>query len=150
MGGNGSYSKEHGVVPVAKRSHTDTNLRVDGHKVLVLTENNSHAKIPMNSNSESPIYLIAKVNKHGELTISSVAIYEHHKAAKVIDLKFDKDGKSMSYDNGKGAHMHNWQENNNGDMGRKSHDKNNTYPVEGKYKELVEKIVTFNQQKHKI
>lgn len=56
----------------------------------------------------------------------------------------------MKYDNGKGTHMHNWQENKDGDMGRKSHDRNNTYPIEGKYKELVEKIVMFNQQKHKI
>lgn len=65
-------------------------------------------------------------------------------------MKFDKKGKSMKYDNGKGTHMHNWQENKDGDMGRKSHDRNNTYPIEGKYKELVEKIVMFNQQKHKI
>lgn len=149
MGGNGSYGKEYGGVPLAKRSHIDTSFRVKGHKVLVLAENTSHAKIPMNSNSESPIYLVAKVNEHGELLISSVAIYEDHKVAKVIDLRFDKDGKSMSYGNGKGTHMHNWQENNNGDMGRKSHDKNNIYPVEGRYEDLVEEIVKLNSWKHK-
>lgn len=150
MGGNGSYRKEYGGVPLFRRSHIDTCFRVNGHKVLVLAENISHANVPMNSNSESPIYLIAKVDKHGELLISSAAIYENHKVAKVIDLKFDKDGESTHYDNGKGTHMHNWKENTNGDLGRKRHDINNTYPVEERYMALVDAIVKFNSQKHKI
>lgn len=150
MGGNGSYSKAHGGMSIAKRTHVDTNYRIDGHKVLVLSDNPSHSKVPMNSNSKSPIYMIAKSNKQGELSITAVAIYENHKAAKVIDLKFDKDGKSKEYANGKGTHMHSWKEDNDGDIGRKSHDKENTYPVETQYKALIKKIENFNEQKHKI
>ena len=92
MGGNGSYSKLLGAVPIAKRTHTDTNHRVDGHKVLLQPSNKLQLKTPMNSNSESPIYLIGSKNKHtGDIQISTIAIYKNHRISKTIDLIFDKE-----------------------------------------------------------
>ena len=101
MGGNGSYNKSLGGVPIAKRTHTDTNHRVDGHKVLLQTSNNAQSKTPMNSNSESPIYLIGSKNKHtGDIQISTIAVYKNHRISKTIDLIFDKDGKIVEdYEN---------------------------------------------------
>ncbi len=57
MGGNGAYIASEGGVPAYKRTHTDTDYRVDGHKVLVQSKNPLQKKCPVNSNSENPIYL---------------------------------------------------------------------------------------------
>lgn len=104
----------------------------------------------MNSNSESPTYLIAKTDKNGILTITKIAIYENHKISKVIDLEFDDKGKSKKYVNGKGTHMHNWKEDDNGNLGRKRHDKDNSFPVSSDYDTLISNIEKFNQQKNKL
>lgn len=150
MGGNGSYSKEHGGIPTAYRTHTDTGHRLEGHKVLVLSSNRRLTKIPMNSNSEHPVYLIAKTDKDGILSITKVAIYENHKISKVIDIEFDGNGKSKDFANGKGTHMHNWKEDTNGNIGRKRHDKSNSFPVSSDYQSLICSIEKFNQEKNKI
>ncbi len=149
MGGNGSYSKLLGAVPIAKRTHTDTNHRVDGHKVLLQTSNKLQLKTPMNSNSESPIYLIGSKNKHtGDIQISTIAIYKNHRISKTIDLIFDKEGKVVKYNNGNGSHAHQWQTDDKGNLGRKSHDHENTLPIDDNYGELISHIELFNN-KHK-
>lgn len=148
MGGNGSYRRVAGGVPIAYRTHTDTGYRISGHKVLVLTSNNRQVKVPMNSNSDHPTYLVAKTDKNGVLTIKQIAIYKNHKIVKVIDLEFDDKGRSKGFDNGKGTHMHKWSEDSNGNVGRKRHDKSNSFPVDAEYAPLINDIEKFNQKKH--
>ena len=148
MGGNGSYSKSLGGVPEAKRLFYDTNTRVEGHKVLLSKECVTQSKIPMNSNSENPIYLCGKVDKKtGEIRVTNIAIYDKHKISKVIDLKFDKKGDFIPYSSQKdSSHSHSWKEK-DGELGRKSHDKSNVHPIPSKYLSLIERIVEYNKAK---
>ena len=148
MGGNGSYSKQLGGVPQKSRTHTDTEFRIDGHKVIVLTGNPSHDKIIMNSNSESPIYLFASVDKNTHrLTISGIGIYDKHILSKSIDLKFDSEGNIKPYSESEnGSHAHLWYEKSPGVYGRKSHDKSNYFPIGREYRSLINKIEEFNKK----
>lgn len=148
MGGNGSYSKEIGGVDKKDRTHDDTEFRIEGHKVLVLLDNPSHDKIILNSNSPSPIYLIASSEKEtGRLTISCIGIYENHKLVQSIDLKFDKKGNFIPFNKSEdGSHSHKWIEVSPGTIGRKKHDKNNYNPIPPKYQHLIDKIVEFNKK----
>ncbi|MBP5424299.1 MAG: hypothetical protein J6Y78_17845 [Paludibacteraceae bacterium] len=147
MGGNGSYSKEFGGVPTNNRTHWDTAYRIDGHKVLVFQDNPSHDKFIMNSNSEKPIYLFASADKNsGQLTISAIGIYEKHALVESIDLKFDNDGNYLPFSEGEsGSHSHKWEETAPGKFGRVRHDRSNYFPVDGKYHDLILKIVEFNK-----
>lgn len=146
MGGNGSYSKALGGVPEMSRTHTDTNYRIDGHKVLLQTKNPLQNKLPMNSNSESPMYLCGNVDRYtGIIKVNQICIYKNHKMTAVIDLKFDKNGNFIAYSsNGKTSHMHLWKET-KGDIGRKSHDRENIHHIPNTYRPLIEKIVEFNK-----
>ena len=150
MGGNGSYSSELKGVPLASRTHNEAISRIDGHKILVQKRKETQIKIPMNSNSENPTYLCAKVTKDGSVQITSIAVYKDHKATKVIDLEFDKNGDYIPYSSSsKSSHSHNWKESDNGNIGRKSHDENNRHPIPSEYKPLIDKIVKYNKEKHK-
>jgi len=150
MGGNGSYSETLKSVPSPSRTHNEATSRIDGHKILVQKKTETQIKIPMNSNSENPMYLCAKVDKHGNVVISSIAEYKNHKLIKSIDLEFDKDGNYIPYSPGKkSSHSHNWGESSSGDVGRKRHDKDNTHSIPAKYKPLIDKIVKYNKEKHK-
>ena len=148
MGGNGSYSKQLGGVPQKSRTHTDTEFRIDGHKVIVLTGNPSHDKIIMNSNSRSPIYLFASLDKKtGKVSVSGIGIYKNHALSRSIDLKFDSDGHAKPFNRGEGgSHSHKWQEISPGVYGRKSHDKNNHLSIPKQYKALIRKIENFNKK----
>ena len=150
MGANGSYSKDWGGVPTASRTHSEFDGRIDGHKILVQSSNMSQMKIPMNSNSESPLYLCGVVDtKTGIITIKSIGIYKNHKLVGAIDIVTDKNGNLVTYTDGKkSTHYHNWQEDSTGNVGRKSHNKKNTLPVDKKFDGLLNKIVEFNKQGH--
>ena len=87
MGGNGSYSSELKGVPLASRTHNEAISRIDGHKILVQKQTETQIKIPMNSNSENPTYLCAKVTKDGYAQITSIAVYENHKESPISQLK---------------------------------------------------------------
>lgn len=150
MSGNGTLDKVLGGIPKSKHTHTDTYHRVEGHKVIVQTANSRQSKIPVISNSPSPIYLIARTNTKGELQVTNIAMYENHKIAKVIDLKFDKDGNVVPFSEGKGSHLHNWKENAKGDIGRTSHDKSNIYSIGTQYSILIDDVEKFNKQQKKI
>jgi hypothetical protein len=150
MGGNGSYSKEIGGVPDMARTHVETNFRVGGHKVLLQDKNKMQAQMPMNSNSESPIYLIATINKKGELEIKSFGIYDKHVISKSVDLVFDSKGNLVPYNGtGKATHSHDWVEISPGIYGRKPHDKQNFHPIDSAYNSLLDSIVNFNKSKKK-
>ena len=150
MGGNGSYSALTKGVPEVARTHSEATSRIDGHKILVQKKTETQIKIPMNSNSENPTYLCAKVDKEGNVVISSIAEYKNHKLVKSIDLELDKNGNYIPYSStGKSSHAHNWSEGASGDVGRKRHDKGNAFPVPARYKPLIDKIVKYNKEKHK-
>ena len=150
MGGNGSYNKSVGGVPTAKRTHTDTGYRIDGHKVLLQTSNNAQTKTPMNSNSEAPIYLIGSRKKNtDEINVSTIAIYKKHKISKTIDLIFDNEGKVIKYKDGKGSHAHDWQTDDKGYLGRKTHDHKNTLPIDNGFEKLISHIEIFNNKNKK-
>ena len=64
MGGNYSYNKILGWVRGFKRTHHEYHDRIDGHKILLLNKNPKQVKVPVNSNSESPLYLfMCKANR---------------------------------------------------------------------------------------
>lgn len=152
MGGNNSYKKELGGVPDYLRTHDELPNRIGGHKILLQKGNDSRVKIPMNSNSESPIYLGAHRKEDGTIEITTFGLYENHKCVGQIDLKFDKQGNFIPYaNNGEGSsHSHLFSENpTNGIVGRKSGQKSNHHPIDSKYDTLIQKIIEYNKAKHK-
>lgn len=150
MGGNGAYSVTLKGVPNSSRTHNEATSRIDGHKILVQKKTETQIKIPMNSNSENPTYLCAKVDKDGNVVISSIAEYKNHKLVKSIDLVFDKNGDYLPYSpDKKSSHSHSWGESSSGDVGRKRHDSVNTHAIPAKYKPLIDKVVKYNKEKHK-
>ena len=152
MGGNCSYNKTLDRIPGRKRTHQEYHDRIGGHKILLQNKNQGQSKVPMNSNSESPLYLIGKRRKDGSVEVVSIGIYEKHKCVGQIDLEFDKNGNLIPYtDNSKGtSHYHNFNiDTESGKSGRKRHDKSNIHPIGAKYDELIQQIVDYNKSHKK-
>lgn len=153
MGANGSYDKKLGGVPDDKRTHTETGYTIMGHKVLLQTGKESQTKNIMNSNTDNSIYLMAKLNEDGTLTIWDININKGNKIKTDINLKFDSHGNLIPY-NGKesASHSHKWIEISNGDMARKpsSNGENTHLPISDEYKPLLDAIIKFNKQKNKL
>ena len=151
MGGNGSYSKEFRGVPLASRTHIDTNMRIDGHKVLLQRKNAKQSKNIMNSNSESPIYILARVKDDGTVVVHSVNVYKGHEINLEINLKYDIHGNIIPYSKGsaKGSHAHKWYIDETGKFARMQHDATNVFGIPPEYDELIRHIDEFNKGKHK-
>lgn len=147
MGGNSSYNKGWGGVPVAQRTHIDSNYRIDGHKVVYFSQNVEQRKNIINSNSANAIYLLA-TKEEGILKIHSINVFDGHHLSYEINLEFDDNGNLIPFGKGKGSHAHEWKlDPTDGKLKRKSHDKRNTLPIDSKYDSLISKIVLFNKQK---
>ena len=151
MGGNGSYSKTYRGVPDAKRTHIDTNMRIEGHKVLLQKGDVEQSKNVMNANSATPIYIIARVKGDGTVVVHSVNVYKDHKISLEMNFMYDANGNMIPYraNSEKGSHAHHWYANDNGEYHRKQHDKNNVIDIPSEYKELVKHIDEFNKKKIK-
>lgn len=152
MGGNNSYNEALGGVPENKRTHDELNTRIEGHKILLQKGSDSRVKIPMNSNSESPIYLGAHQKEDGTIEIKTFGIYEKHKCIGQVDLKFDSNGDFIPFaNNGEGSsHFHKFSEDKStGLVSRKPGQKDNHLPIDSKYNSLIQKIVEFNKAKNK-
>ena len=152
MGGNNSYNKSLGGIHESNRTHKDTGQRVDGHKVLVQKKSPYQAKVPMNSNSDSPIYLCARniKGKEGKYEIGYIGIYKNHKIVGQIDLVIDKNGNVKPYtSDGKGTHYHKFKESEGGTMGRKSRAKDNHLPIPKQYQSLLNKVIEYNKRQRK-
>ena len=108
MGANGSYDKNLGGVPKNKRTHTETGYTIEGHKVLLQTGKESQTKNIMNSNTDNSIYLMAKQNEDGTLTILNINANKGHKIGTEINLVFDSHGNLVPY-NGKNNLMEIWE-----------------------------------------
>lgn len=151
MGGNYSYKVELGGVPEYLRTHNELPNRIEGHKILLQKESERRVKIPMNSNSESPIYLGAHRKDDGTIEITTFGIYEKHKCIGQVDLKFDDKGNYIPYANNgeKSSHFHEFSKNqSNGLVSRRSGQKNNHHPIDSKYHSIIQKIVEYNKTKH--
>ena len=98
-------------------------------------------------------YLMAKLNEDGTLTILNANVNENHKIKTEINLVFDSNGNLVPY-NGKknGSHSHQWEEQSEGNMGRKTVSKSDNphLPIPDEFKPLINKIVKFNKQKNKL
>lgn len=152
MGGNYSYNEALGGVPDNKRTHDELNSRIDGHKILLQKGSDNRVKIPMNSNSESPIYLGAHRKEDGTIEVTTFGVYEKHMCVGQVDLKFNEKGNFIPFaNNGEGSsHFHLFSENpTTGLVGRKSGQKDNHHPIDPKYDSLIQKIVKYNKEKHK-
>lgn len=149
MGGNGSYSKAYRGVPTASRTHIDTHMRIDGHKVLLQKKNIGQSKNIMNSNSACPIYIIARVRTDGTIIAHSINVFKDHEMCSEINLIYDKSMNIVPYkDNSdKGSHAHHWFVNEKGEFARKRHDGKNALDIQSKYNDLIKHIVEFNKQK---
>lgn len=148
MGGNNSYSKGWGGVPDGKRTHKDTGIMIDGYKVVVAKGNAKQRKNILNSNTKDATYLISSIGKNGNIQVQSVNVFDGHDLDYEINLEFDADGNIVPYDGkSKGSHAHYWQKNpQTGVLGRKQHDKGNTFAIADKYGGLVKKIELFNKK----
>lgn len=152
MGANGSYDKNLGGVPDNKRTHKETGHTILGHKVLLQTGKEKQKSNILNANSNDAIYLIAKLNEDGTLTVWDVNINKGNKIAQEINIVFDSHGNIVPY-NGKksGSHSHEWIELTNGDMVRKtySNGENTHKPIPSGFESLIKAIEKFNKQKNK-
>lgn len=152
MGGNNTYNPAIGGIAEVDRTHNDTHLRIDGHKILVQKIQPRQVQVPMNSNSESPIYLCARKlkGKPGEpdrYEIASIGIYKNHKIVGQIDLNQDKHGNIKPYTpDGKGIHYHKFSELSSTKQGRNSGQADNHLPIPDQFKGLVEKVINFNKK----
>jgi hypothetical protein len=100
----------------------------------------------MNSNSDNSVYLIAKQNEVGTLTILNINANNGHKIGTEVNLVFDAHGNIVPF-NGKksGSHSHQWEERPNGDIGRKPVTKGQNFhlPIPDVFKPLVNRIVNL-------
>lgn len=145
MGANRSYNIAIGGVPENMRSHTDTGRRIDGHKVVLQTADMTQSKNIMNSNSDSPVYLIGHTKNDGTIEIHSINIFEGHYLKTEINLKYDGNGNILAF-NGKEAntHSYSWERGADGIMHRKFPHTHESIP-QG-CKTLLRDIVSFNKQ----
>lgn len=151
MGGNNTYKKELRGVPESLRTHNELSNKIEGHKILLQKASEKRVKIPMNSNSESPIYLGAHRKEDGTIEITTFGIYEKHKCVGQVDLVFDKGGNLVPYaNNGEdSSHFHYFSENpSTGIISRISGQKDNHHPIDAKYDSLIQKIITYNKARH--
>ena len=151
MGANGSYDKSIDGVPESMRTHIETGHEIFGHKVLLQDGTEDQTANILNSNSKEPIYLIAKKNQDGSLTILNINDCSNHKIGFEVNLKFDKNGNVLSY-NGKEnhSHGHEWIQVENGDMHRKPTAGNSHLPIPSRYSALIKAIEKFNKEKNHV
>ena len=153
MGANGSYNKTLGRIKAIDRTRREFHDRIDGHKILLLNENQEHISHPVNSNADSTVYLGAKKIGSDAVEVSTIGIYENHKLVGQIDLKFDKNGDYVPYEKGRNrnsSHFHYFKTDpKTGKVSRKSHDKTNTHPIDSKWHKLCNDVAEYNKTQKK-
>ncbi len=146
MGSNGTYSSLIGGVPENSRSHIDTGMRIEGHKVLLQKAKLGQSKNILNSNSESPIYIIGHRLENGVVQVHSINIFDGHNLSLEINLKYDSKGNAIAYNGTEnGCHSHQWEVGENGSLRRKK-DAPKHGPIPEKYMGLIAKVVEFNKK----
>ncbi len=149
MGSNGFFNPIFRSVNRTKGTNIDTGYRIHGHKVLVGNEPTVR-KFPVESHSRSPIYLIGRVDKKTKvIRIEGMGFYHNHRIVRSVDFEFDELGNVIPYAReGKSSHSHLWPgDSKTGLHGRVSHVESNRHPTDVDTR-LVDKIVKFNKEKH--
>lgn len=147
MGGNGSFARRGNNAPTYKYSYTDTNQRIEGHKVLISADDMFHCTHPMNSHSPNPTYIYAEVDRDThQLVVKKISRYEKHKIVESVDLVLDSNGDIVPYNGENGSHMHKWSEDSKGNRTRVVHNKSNIFPIPDYYNNILSKIADFNSK----
>lgn len=145
MGANRSYNISIGGVPENLCTHDDSRREIMKHKVLLQKKNAKQAANIMNSNSDSPIYIIGRELQDGTIKVHSINIFEGHYLKYEINLKYDRNGNVLPYNGAEEhTHCHTWTHIGNGDMRRSqlgSHE-----PLPNGVSNLINEIVRFNRQ----
>ena len=128
-----------------------------GNNKVVTTNVKKNTSIPMNS-FESKMYYITSPNNPNQIVAIAFYSGRTHKIVKSIDLEYDKSGNLIPYKvvkhKGKnkaiGTHVHKWPGNKEkGDVGRKSHDKNNSFEPTKSDMKFIKKALKYNQEQQK-
>ncbi len=128
-----------------------------GNNKVVSTSVHDNTSIPMNSFNSKMYYVTSPKDS---TKIVAIAFYSGrtHKIVKSIDLEYDKSGNFIPYKvvkhKGKvkaiGTHVHKWPGNKEkGDVGRKSHDKNNSFEPTKSDMKFIKKALKYNQEHQK-
>lgn len=129
MGDRGSYSAIYGKsggIPPEKREYSC--VGVIGHIKVIQSDNTSNSHTPTYSNTKNTTYFAYSKERH---RIEAIYYYRNHRLVKSVDF-------------GKGRekpHVHYWSP--SGMVGRKRHDKKNSFELSGRDKRLMALAKTF-------
>lgn len=157
MGGNGAYDYYRNYALDIYQKDRFKEIGKIGNNKVVTTSVNNNTSIPMNSYN-SKMYYVTSPNDPTK--IDTIAFYSGrtHKIVKSIDLIYDKSGNLVPFKQVKrkgkihkvGTHTHNWSGNKEkGEVGRKSHDKNNFFEPSKADMKFIKKALKYNLEHQK-
>lgn len=127
-----------------------------GNNKVVTTSVKSNTSIPMNS-FESKMYYVTSPNNPDQIVAIAFYSGRTHKIVKSIDLVYDKSGNLIAFKKVKhkgkiktiGTHVHKWPGNKEkGKVGRKSHDKSNSFEPTKSDMRYIKKALEYNKHHH--
>lgn len=129
MGGRGSYDPVTQSIPVENRKYREMDV-IDGIKIISDIES-KNGKTPVMSNTANTIYA---VYSEAAGRIKHLFFYKNHTLEYAIDIEGDK------------SHGHKiYVDKEAGIIGRKSHSKDNLYPLNDEQWKLVKKIMKWHK-----
>ena len=155
MGGNGARAAYDNYTLDVYSKDRFKQVGIIGNTKVVTSRTKNNNSTPMNSFGSSMYYV---TNPNDTTRITTIAFYYNrtHEIVKSIDLKYDKDGNLLPFQNyihkgkvrNKGVHFHYWPEKYKGDAGRVQHDPNNFFePTKTEWR-YIKKAIKYNE-KHK-
>lgn len=131
MGGRGSFDSLTQSIPVEKRKYKELDV-IDGIKVIADFES-KNGKTPVMSNTANTVYA---VYSEAAGRIKHLFFYKNH----VLDFAIDIEGNK--------SHGHKiFIDKATGSIGRKSHSKDNLYPLTDHQWKIVKKFMTWNNKR---
>ena len=157
MGGNGAYDHFRNYSLDIYTGDRFKQVGTIRNNKIVSSSVKGNKSIPVNSFKSKMYYVTSPDNPD---KIVAIAFYSGrtHKIIKSIDLVFDKSGNYVPYKTvvrkGKkhtiGTHAHKWPGNTDkGNVGRKSHGKNNTFSPTKSDMRYIKKALEYNKQHQK-
>ena len=157
MGGNGAYDHHRNYSMDIYEGDRFKQVGMIGNNKVVSTSVYENTSIPMNSFNSKMYYVTSPTDP---TKIVAIAFYSGrtHKIVKSIDLVYDKSGNLVPFKQVKrkgkihkvGTHTHNWSGNKKkGEVGRKSHDKNNFFEPTKSDMKYIKKALKYNQEHQK-
>jgi hypothetical protein len=130
MGGRGSFDRATMSIPVENRKYNTLDV-VDGIKIIEDYES-GNGKTPVMSNTADTVYAVWSESAG---RIKHIFYYKDHFLYYSIDLE------------GKNSHAHKvFVNKNTGEIGRKTHDKNNYYELSPKEWNIVSKLMKWTKK----